>query len=66
MLQDFLVWRVAQRDTPQVVLIHEFVEEIGAEHNGLRNLHGGIVELVQFRMALDDVVEECQTAPLAA
>ena len=66
MLQYLLVRCVAQCDAPQVVLVHEFIEEVGTQHDGLRNLHGGIVKLVQFRMALDDVVEECQTAPLAA
>ena len=66
MLQDFLVGGVAQGYLPQVVVVHELVEEVGTEHDGLRNLNGGILKLVQFRMTLDDVVQECQTTAFSS
>ena len=64
-LQYLLVGRVAQGYRPQVVLVHELVEEVGTQHDGLRNLHRGILELVQFRMTLDDVIQERQATALA-
>ncbi len=42
------------------------VEDIGTEHHGLRNLNGGILILVELRMALDDVVEEGKSPALSA
>ena len=66
MLQDDLVGSIAQGNRPQVVLVHELIEEVGAEYHRLRNLYGGIFKLVQFRMSLDDIVEECQATALAA
>ena len=66
MLQDFLVGGIAEGNAPQVVLVHELVEEVGTQHDGLGYLHGSVVELVEFGMALDDVVEECQTTALTA
>ena len=66
MLQDLLVRSIAEGNTPEVVIVHELVEEVGAQHHCLRNLHGGILKLIQFGVALDDVVEEGQSAALAA
>ena len=65
-LQDFLVGGIAQGNAPQVVLVHELVEEVGTEHDGLRYLDGGILKLVQLGMALDDVVQKRQATALAA
>ena len=64
MLQNLLVGCITQRDTPEIVLVHELVEEVGTEHHGLGNLHVGVLKPVQFRMALDDVVEKCQATAL--
>ena len=64
MLQDFLVRSITQGYGPEVIVVHELIEEIGAKHYGLGNLDGGIVELVELRMTLDDIVEECQTTAL--
>ena len=61
MLQKLLVGCIAQGNTPEVVLVHKLVEEIGTEHNGLWYLHRGILKMVQLRMALDNIVEESQT-----
>ena len=65
-LQYLLVRGVAQRNAPQVVLVHELVEEVGTQHHRLGYLHGGVVEVVQLRVSLDDVVQEGQSAPLAS
>ena len=65
MLQNHLVVGIAQGDGPQVVLVHELVEEVGAENDGLRDAHFCILELVQFGMVLDDLVEERQATSLA-
>ena len=66
MLEDDIVGSVAQGDSPQVVRVHELVEEVGTEHDRLRYLHGGVLKLVELGVALDDVVEECQATALAA
>ena len=65
-LEDDLVGRIAQRDGPQVVVVHEAVEEVGTEHHRLGNLHGSIAKLVEFGMALDDIVQEGQATALTA
>ena len=57
-LQDFIIAGIAQGYRIEIVAHHELVEDIGTEHHGLRNLHGGILILVELGMALDDVVEE--------
>ena len=57
-LQDFIIAGIAQSYRIEIVAHHELVKDIGTEHHGLRNLHGGILILVELRMALDDVVEE--------
>ena len=64
MLQNLLVRCIAQGYRPEVVLVHELVEEVGTQHHGLWNLHRCILKLVQFRMSLDDVVKECQATAL--
>ena len=66
MLQYLLVGRIAEGNTPKVIIIHELIEEVGTKHHGFRNLHGGILKLIQFGMTLDDVVKKSQSAPLAA
>ena len=47
-------------------MIHEFLEEVGAEHYGLGNHHRGIVKLVEFGMMLHDVVDEGKTTTFAS
>ena len=64
MLQDLLVRSVAQRDGIKVVLLHELVEEVGAEHHRLRNHHLRLFILIKFRVALDDIIEKRQTTAL--
>ncbi len=64
--QDLIVAGIAQSYRIEIVAHHELVEDIGTEHHGLRNLHGGILILVELRMALDDVVEEAKTSALSA
>ena len=66
MVQDLLVRRVAQGDGIQVVLLHEPVEDIRAQDHRFGDLHGSPLKLIQFRMALDDVIQESQSTPLSA
>ena len=66
MLKDNLIGGIAQGYAPQVVIVHETVEEVGTEHHRLRNLHGSILKLVQLMMTLDDIIEECQATTFAA
>ena len=65
-LQDFIIAGIAQGYRIEIVAHHELVEDIGTEHHGLRNLHGGILILVELGMALDDVVEEGKSPALSA
>ena len=64
-LENLLVRSIAEGDSPEIVLVHELIEDVGTEHNGLGNLHGSILELIEFRMALDDIVEERQATAFA-
>ena len=64
--EDVLVGRIAQRYLIKIVCVHELVEHVGAEHHGLRDAHLHALKLVELGMALDDVVEESQSAPFAA
>ena len=66
LLQYLLVGRVAQCNLPQVVVVHELVEEVGTQHHGLGNEHLGILVTVERLMLLDDVVEKRQSPALAA
>ena len=65
-LQNLIVASITQSYRIEIVAHHELVEDIGTEHHGLRNLHGGILILVELRMALDDIVQECKTSTLSA
>ena len=66
MLQNLFVGHVAQGYLVEVVRVHKLVEHIGAEHHRLGDAHLDALKLVELGMALDDVVEESQSAPLAA
>ena len=66
MAQYLLVAGVAQCNLVKVVLVHEIVKDIGAEHERLGYAHGRPGILVELRVALDYVVDEGQSAPLAA
>ena len=66
MLQYLLVAGIAQRYGPQVVLLHELVEEVGTQYHRFGYRYLGLFELVQLGVALDDVIEECQTTALTA
>ena len=65
-LQNLIVASITQSYRIKIVAHHEFVEDIGTEHHSFRNLHGGILILVELRMALDDVVEEGKSPALSA
>ncbi len=60
-----LVRRVAQCNLVEVVSLHKFVEHIRTQHERFGYGNRGVVEALQFGMALYDVVEKGQTAPLA-
>ena len=66
MLQYLLVGSIAQGNGIQVVLLHELVEEVCAQHHRLRYRYLCILMLVHFRVALDDIVEKSQSTPLSA
>ena len=66
MLKDLFVGSITQRYRIEIVLLHELVEEVGTENDGLRNRHLRILILVQFGMTLDNIVEERQTTTLAS
>ena len=65
-LQDFIIAGIAQSYRIEIVTHHELVEDIGTEHHGFRNLHGGILILIELRMALDDIVEKGKSSTLSA
>lgn len=63
-LQYLFIAGIAQRYRIKVVIHHECIKDVGTEHHRLRNLHGGILILVELRMTLDDIVEESKALPL--
>ena len=65
-LQDVFVAGIAQGYLVEVVTLHELVEDVGTEDDGLRYLHGGILELAEVGMHLNDVVEKRQSASFSA
>ena len=65
-LKDNFVRRITEGDAIEIVLLHELVKDIGAEHHGLGNLYGSPTETVEVGVRLDDVVEESQATSLAA
>ena len=64
-LKDDFVRRITKRNVIEIVLLHKLIEDIGAEHHGLRDLHGSTTEAVEVGMRLDDVVEKGQTTSFA-
>ena len=65
MLENLLVGGVAQRHLVEVVGVHELVEDVRTQHDGLGDGDAGVVEGVELRAHFDDVVEEGQAAALA-
>ena len=65
MLQDLFVGSIAESNGIEIVLLHELIEEVGTEYDGLRNRHLSILVLVQLCMPLDDIIEESQATTLA-
>ena len=65
-MEDVGVGNVAQRHLVELVALHELIENVGTEHDSLRNHHLGIRETVEFGMALDDVVDEGNATSLAS
>ena len=61
-LQNLIVASITQSYRIEIVAHHKFIKDICTEHHGLRNLHGGILKLIELRVTLDDVVEECKTS----
>src|SRR5512140_1766421 len=65
-MRNLVVAHVVERQLPEVVLSHEFVEEVGADH-----CHGGHVErhpwiMLKRRRELQAVLHKDQPAGLAA
>ena len=65
-LQDFLVGDVAERQLIEVVGVHELVEDIGAEHDGLWDADCHAFLLVEVGVASEQVVDEGEAASFAA
>ena len=65
LLQYLLVAGITECNLVEVVLFHEFIEDIGTKHHRLRNLHRCVGELLEVRMSLDDMVKERQATPLS-
>ena len=66
MLQNNLIVSIAQGYRPKIVIVHELVEEIGTEYHRLWNRDCGILKLIEFGMALDDIIEKSQATALTA
>ena len=64
--QDGGVVHVRQGHLVEVVGLHELVEHVGTEHHGLGDGYAGVVELLEFGMALHQVVDEGQATALAS
>ena len=64
--QYLLVRDVAQGYLVEFVGVHELVEDVRAQHHGLRYAHLYAGVLVEVGVPLQDVVDEGQSAPLAA
>ena len=65
-LQNLIIAGIAQGYRIEIVALHKLIEDVGTQDDRLRNLHRGIVILIELRMTLDDIVEECQASALSA
>ena len=61
-IEDDGIVGIGECELIEVVVVHEFLEEVGAEHYGLGNHDGGIVELIEFGVVFDDIVDEGKAA----
>ena len=61
-----LVGHIGERDAVEVVALHELVEYVCTQHNGLRDSHRHALKSVEVLVALYYVVEESEAAALAA
>ena len=66
MFQYLIVWCITQCNGIQIILLHELIEEVGAEHDRFRNRNMCILILVQLRVALDDIIKKSQATPFTA
>ena len=65
-IENLGIVHIGKRELIEIVRLHEFLEQIGAEHHGLGNHDGGVVEAIDFGVGFDEIVDESQTAPFAA
>ena len=63
--QYLCVGGIAQCHGVEVVVGHELIEDVGAEHHSARYGDGEAVEIVELRVAFDYGVDERQAAPFA-
>ena len=66
MVQYLVVAGITESDLVKVVLLHELVEEVGTQHNGFGYVYLHAREAVELGMALDNIVEKCQSTPFSA
>ena len=64
--QYLFVRGITQGNGIELVLLHKLIEEVGTQHHGAGNTHTDALKTIELRMALDDIVEECQSAALAS
>ena len=57
---------IRQSQLVEIVRLHELLEKIGAEHHRFGDHDGGVVETVDFGVVFHQIVDEGQTASLAA
>ena len=62
--EDIFVRRIAQSHLVELVLVHELVEDVGAEHYGLGDT-GDVVLALQVLVVDEHAVQERQTATFA-
>ena len=66
MPQNLVVGGVAERNWIQLVFGHEFIEDVGAQHDGARNRNCSALEVVADGVNLYNGVDERQAAAFAA
>ena len=60
-IEDDGIVGIGERKLVEIIVVHEFLEEVGTKYHRLGNHHRGIVKLVEFGMMLHDVVDEGKT-----
>lgn len=65
-MQDFFVGQVGECYLVEIVAIHKFVEDIGAEHDCLGYRYAHSIVIFEYGVALDERVDKGQAAPFSS